>query len=207
MSQPPRASVRPSVRSHHGDDFTDDFAWMSDKSAEEFVGYLAAENAYTVERTAHLAGLRDELYADIITRTRQTDLTVPSFVRHGDGSTWWYYSRSVEGLDYPIHCRLSATGADQLPDVTTSPEGGQIVLDENGLAAGESFFALGLCDVSPDGRLLAWSEDRSGDERYRLRVIELDTRHEVPAPQTPVAGGGWWCGGRADGHRRPPRRV
>ena len=194
MSQPPRASVRPTVRSHHGDDFTDDFAWMSDKTSEEFLGYLAAENAYTVERTAHLGGLRDELYADIITRTRQTDLTVPSFVRHSDGSTWWYYSRSVEGLDYPIHCRLAAVDADELPEVTTSPEGEQVVLDENALADGESFFALGLCDVSPDGRLLAWSEDRTGDERYHLRVLALDTRAELPAPALPVAAGGSWSG-------------
>ncbi|MFT3969949.1 MAG: hypothetical protein QM695_06625 [Micropruina sp.] len=106
MSQPPRPPARPVVRSHHGDDFVDDFAWMSDKHSEEFLAHLAAENAYTVERTAHLEALREELYGDILARTKQTDLTVPDFVRHSDGSTWWYYSRSVEGLNYPIHCRL-----------------------------------------------------------------------------------------------------
>ncbi len=194
MSQPPRAQARPTLRSHHGDEFEDDFAWMSDKAAEEFLDYLAAENAYTVERTAHLAELRDQLYDDIIARTRQTDLTVPSFVRHTDGSTWWYYSRSVEGLDYPIHCRLPARDADAIPDVTVSPTGEEVVLDENRLADGQSFFALGLCDVSPDGRRLAWSEDLSGDERYRLRVIDLAGRTPIEVPDVVVAGGGCWCG-------------
>ena len=194
MSQPPRAQVRSSLRSHHGDDFVDDFAWMSQKDDEEFLGYLRAENAYTVERTEHLAELRDELYADIIARTRQTDLTVPSFVRHTDGSTWWYYSRTVEGLDYPIHCRLPASDADAIPDVADQPAGEQVVLDENQLAEGQSYFALGLCDVSPDGTRLAWSVDLSGDEHYRLQMIELAGRTGIPMPDLDVAGGGCWCG-------------
>ena len=117
MFQPPRADVRPQLRSHHGDDVTDDFAWMSDKHSEAFLAHLAAENAYTVERTAHLEELREQLYNDISARTKQTDLSVPDFVRHSDGSTWWYYSRSVEGLDYPIHCRLAATDAEEIPDM------------------------------------------------------------------------------------------
>lgn len=119
MSQPPVAQPRPTLRSHHGDDYLDDFAWMNDKQSDEFLAHLAAENAYTQHRTAHLDDLREELYTDILTRTRQTDLTVPSFVRHTDGSAWWYYSRSVEGLDYPIHCRLPAQDADQLPEVSS----------------------------------------------------------------------------------------
>ena len=194
MSQPPVAQPRPTLRSHHGDDYLDDFAWMNDKQSDEFLAHLAAENAYTQHRTAHLDDLREELYTDILTRTRQTDLTVPSFVRHTDGSAWWYYSRSVEGLDYPIHCRLAADDPDQLPEVSSPPPGEQVVLDENELAQGQSFFALGLCDVSPNGRLLAWSEDLLGDERYRLRVIDLEGRTPVRAPEVPVAGGGCWCG-------------
>ena len=194
MSQPPRPPERPVVRSHHGDDVVDDFAWMSDKRAEEFLSHLAAENAYTLERTAHLAALREELYDDILARTRQTDLTVPDFVRHSDGSTWWYYSRSVEGLDYTIHCRLPAADADTIPDVTDTPADEQVILDENQLARGQSFFALGMCDVSPDGTRLSWSEDLAGDERYRLHVIDLATRTELPAPDVAVAGGGCWCG-------------
>lgn len=194
MSQPPRPAERPSVRTHHGDEFEDDFAWMADKTTEEFLTHLAAENAWTVASTAHLAELREELYGDILARTKQTDLTVPDLSRHSDGSAWWYYSRTVEGLDYPIHCRLAASDPDLIPDVTQSPEGEQIVLDENELARGQAFFALGLCDVSPDGRRLAFSEDVSGDERYRLRVIDLADRSEVRVPPIEVAGGGCWCG-------------
>ena len=78
--------------------------------------------------------------------------------------------------------------------MSSPPPGEQVVLDENELAQGQSFFALGLCDVSPNGRLLAWSEDLLGDERYRLRVIDLEGRTPVRAPEVPVAGGGCWCG-------------
>ncbi|MBP8919998.1 MAG: S9 family peptidase [Micropruina sp.] len=194
MSLPPRAPERAHTRSHHGDDVIDEFAWMSDKQDPEFLAHLAAENAYTVRRTAHLERLREDLYGDILARTRQTDLSVPEFVRHTDGSTWWYYTRSVEGMDYPIHCRVPASDRDRLPDVADPPPGEQVVLDENRLAQGQAFFALGLCDVSPDGRRLAWSEDLSGDERYRLRVLDLGSGAELPVPETPVAAGGSWCG-------------
>lgn len=194
MSQPPRPAERPIPRRHHGDEFIDDFAWMADKTSEEFLAHLAAENAWTVASTAHLDGLRDELYGDILARTRQTDLSVPDLVRHTDGSTWWYYSRTVEGLDYPVHCRLPAADPDLIPDVTQPPEGEQVVLDENRLAQGRAFFALGLCDVSPNGRRLAFSEDVSGDERFRLRVIELADGRDVPVPPVEIAGGGCWCG-------------
>ena len=101
MPQPPRADARPTRRLHHGDEFVDDFAWMSDKGSADFLAHLAAENAYTVDATAHLAPLRDELYDDILARTPQTDLSVPSFVRPTDGSACWYYPRTIAGLAYP----------------------------------------------------------------------------------------------------------
>lgn len=67
------------------------------------------------------------------------------------------------------------------------------MLDENLVAEGQAFCPR-PCDVSPDGRLLAWSQDTSGDERYRFHVIDLATRAELPAPDVPVAAGGCWCG-------------
>ena len=70
---------------------------------------------------APLAGLRDELYADLDARTQQTDLSVPSFVTHTSGDSFWYYTRTVEGLAYPIHCRVAASGRDQIPDVGDAP--------------------------------------------------------------------------------------
>lgn len=190
---PPVAPAHPSVRRHHGDEVADEFAWMKEQDSEEFLAYLRAENRYTEDRTAHLADLRAEIFADIKARTQETDLSVPELVRHGDGRAWWYYSRSIEGLDYEIHCRLPATDPETIPQVADAPEGEEVLLDENRLAEGHDFFALGHADVSPDGTRLAYSVDVTGDEHYDLRVIDL-TDGRLLTEVGDVAAGGCWAG-------------
>ena len=88
------------MRFHHGDTFVDPYEWLRDKDDPEVISYLEAENAYTEAQTAHLSELSDAIFGEIKARTQETDLSVP----HRNGS-WWYYSRTEEGLPYRIHCR------------------------------------------------------------------------------------------------------
>ncbi|MGX7680800.1 S9 family peptidase [Jatrophihabitans sp. DSM 45814] len=178
---PPRAARKPIARIHHGDTFTDDYEWLRDKSDSEVLQYLEAENAYTDVRTAHLEPLRRQIFDEIAARTKQTDLSVP--VRRGG---FWYYSRTVEGQQYAIHCRVPAVG-DRPPDVPTATEdspaavaGEQIMLDGNDIAGDSEFFSLGTLDTSPDGNLLAYSVDLSGDERFTLRIKDLRSGVDLP---------------------------
>ncbi len=96
----PTAKRVPAGRSYHGDRTAGPYAWLADSSDADTVAYLMAENACTEVATAHLAGLRETIYAEIKGRTKQTDLSVP--LREGG---WWYYSRTVEGQQYAIRCR------------------------------------------------------------------------------------------------------
>ncbi len=160
-------------RSYHGDKTTDRYAWLADFSDADTVAYLMAENAYTEVATAHLAGLRETIYAEIKGRTKQTDLSAP--VRQGG---WWYYSRTVEGQPYAIRCRSAVAAGETLPpsaeDGSPLP-GEEVLLDGNKAATGSAFFAIGTFDVSPGGGLLAYSTDFRGDERYTLHVKDLAT--------------------------------
>lgn len=192
---PPVAPRRPSSRSHHGDVVEDPYAWMRDTDGPEFLAYLEAENAWTELRTAHLAGLRQEIFDDISARTRQTDLSVPEFVRHPGLGEYWYYARTTEGLDYPSLHRCPAAGRDSLPDPEAGvPDGEQLLLDVQALAEGHDFFSLGCLEVSPDGRRAAWSADTTGDERYHLRFLDLLTGEALPDEVAEVAAGGCWAG-------------
>jgi oligopeptidase B len=60
----------------------------------------------------------------------------------------------------------------------------QVLLDENLLlddpACGGGYVALGVREVSPDGRLLAYSADFDGDEVYQLRIRDLATGTDLP---------------------------
>ncbi len=167
---PPIAARRPVERVHHGHVFVDDYEWLRDKENPEVLAHLTAENDYTAGRTAHLEPLRQQLFDEISGRTKQTDLSVPS--RRGG---FWYYTRTVEGEQYALHCRVPATG-DTPPDTASgSVADEQIMLDGNALADGSEFFSLGTVDVSPDGRLLAYSVDLTGAERFTIRILDLVT--------------------------------
>ena len=76
--QPPVADQRPTTREIHGETRVDPYEWLREKESPEVVAYLEAENAYTEERTAHLADLRGAIFDEIRARTRETDLSVPT---------------------------------------------------------------------------------------------------------------------------------
>ncbi len=178
-SSPPVAERKDTVRSHHGDAFTDPYEWLRGKDDEQVLAHLRAENAYTAARTSHLASLREQVFSEIKGRTQETDLSVP--VRRG---TWWYYGRTVEGKQYGIHCRAPITDPQDWtpPQLTADSDvpGEQVLLDGNVEAEGHDFFSIGSFDISTDGRRLLFGIDTEGDERYTLRVRDLDTGEDLP---------------------------
>ncbi|MEG3634558.1 S9 family peptidase [Micromonospora palythoicola] len=174
----PAARRVPTERVHHGDTVVDEYAWLATKDDPETIKYLNAENAWTEARTAHLSGLRTELFEEIRRRTQETDLSVPT--RKGQH---WYYTRTVQGQQYGVHCRRAVHPDETTPPISTDGaplDGEQVLLDGNQLAEGRDFFSLGAFDVSPDGRYLAYSTDFSGDERFTLRVKDLSTGELLP---------------------------
>jgi len=192
----PVARRIPSERTFHGDTFTDDYAWLADPGNPETIAYLEAENAYAGAMTADQAALREAIFGEIKARTQETDLSVPS--RKGG---WWYYARTVAGSQYPVHCRRAVRPGDAGPPMTRGGaplDGEEVLLDGNELAAGQEFFALGAFAPSPDGRLLAYSTDFAGSERYTLRIKDLATGDLLPdeIPGT-YYGLGWSLDGSA----------
>ena len=175
---PPAAKRVPSDRTHFGDTFVDGYAWLADKDDPDTIAFLDAENAYTEALTSGQASLREAIFSEIKARTKETDLSVP--VRDGG---WWYYSRSIEGKQYALHCRRAVRLDDAGPPMTADggPLDGEVVLLDGNELAGESpFFRIGAFDVSPDGRLLAYSTDLTGNERYTMRFKDLQTGGIAP---------------------------
>src|SRR3954471_4016756 len=149
LSAPPAARKEPRQTTVHGIVLADDYAWLRDKENPEVAQYLEAENAYAEAYMAPLASLRDELYQEMLSHIKQTDISVP----YRDG-LYWYYSRTEEGLQYGIHCRKRGTFSGPKDDAEE-----EVVLDGNVLAAGRPFFAIGAVDISDDGRWLAYTVD------------------------------------------------
>ncbi|BCW55824.1 S9 family peptidase [Arthrobacter sp. FX8] len=180
---PPVAKKIPTERTHHGETFVDNYEWLRDKESPEVVEHLRAENAYQEAVTAHQEPLREAIFQEIKGRTQETDLSVP---HRKDG--WWYFSRSAEGKEYGIHCRVKAqdTG-DKVADWTPPAvepglqiPGEEILLDGNVEAEGKPFFSIGGTAVTVDGTLYAYAVDNSGDERFTLRIKDLRTGELLP---------------------------
>ena len=179
---PPVAKKVPFTRTHHGDSVDDPYEWLRDKDDPEVIAHLTAENAFTEASTAHLQPLRERIFDEIVSRTKETDLSVP--VREGG---WWYYSRSFEGLQYGVQCRAPIVSDDdwvppavaEVEPGTPALDGEQVLFDANAEAEGQEFFRLGTFDVSADGTMLLYAVDTVGDERYTLRVRDLTTGDDL----------------------------
>jgi len=128
----------------------DPWFWLRDREDPAVLALLEEENRHTDEATAHLEALRAELYDEIRSRVQETDQSLP--VPKGP---WEYRVRTEEGLQYPIHVRRPRGNADDEE---------MVLLDENALADGHAYFALGDLSVSPDHSVLAYTTDTDGDE-------------------------------------------
>lgn len=162
---PPVAEVHPHVLELHGDRRVDNYFWMRDLDNPQVLAYLNAENAYTEAIMQPTQELQADLYAEMLGRIQETDLSVP--VRKDD---YYYYSRTESGQAYAIHCRKYGS--------LDAPE--EVLLDENQLASGEDFFSLGIFEVSPNHDILAYAIDTNGAERYTLYFLDLKTGKLFP---------------------------
>ena len=172
----PVAEKRTHVDTLHGDVRTDDYFWLRVKTDPAVRSYLEAENKYADAVLAPLTPLREQLYKEMLGRIKQTDLSVPTRDRG-----YLYYSRTVEGQQYPIFARKRGS--------TDAPE--QVLLDLNEMAKGHSFMSVSAFTVSDDGNLLAYSYDSTGYRQYALRVKDLRTGQLLATAAERVTSVAW----------------
>ena len=157
---PPVAPVHEHRELRHDSTVIDNYFWLREKSNPEVVKYLEAENAYTEAMTKEIKPFQDALYKEMLSRIKQTDLSVPT-----RRSGYLYYSRTEEGKQYPIQCRRK--GNMQAPE--------EVLLDPNELGKTHKFVGVGNFVVSDDQHLLAYTVDFTGFRQYSLQVKDLRT--------------------------------
>jgi len=157
---PPVARKIPKVTQIHGNTLVDDYFWLREKENPEVLAYLRAEAAYADAAMASTKPLQETLYREMVGRIREDDTDVP--YREGK---YFYYTRTEEGKQYPLYCRKkgSVKGREE------------VMLDLNALAAGLPYFDVDAVEVSPDGRLLAFTTDTTGFRQFVLNVKDLRT--------------------------------
>ncbi len=174
---PPLAARRPAVLEAHGDRRIDPYFWLRQRANPEVIAYLDDENAYADSVMAGTRPLQERIYREITSRIKQSDTSAPSFFKG-----YWHYTRTVEGLNYEIHCRRRGS--------MDAPE--EVELDGNALADGHEYFELGYVERSPDENMLAYAIDFSGKELHELRFRDLGTGEDLDDVIESVYYGGAW---------------
>ena len=176
------------VRDQFGQHFDDPWDWLRDGENPEVRAHLEAENAWADAVTAPTREAAARLVEEVKASTALTDVTVP--IREGE---FWYFRRFAEGQSYATHHRAPVERDEAgapiplVPSPGVPARGEELLVDENEWARGQEFFRLADLYPSPDGRLIAWARDTSGDERYTWVVQEASGRVIDEA----VAGAGY----------------
>ena len=165
------------VRDQFGQHFDDPWDWLRDGDNPEVRAHLEAENAWADAVTEPTREAAARLVEEVKASTALTDVTVP--IREGE---FWYFRRFVEGQSYATHHRApverdeAGVPVPLVPSPGVPTRGEELLVDENEWARGHEFFRLADLYPSPDGRLIAWARDTSGDERYTWVVQEASGR-------------------------------
>jgi oligopeptidase B len=165
MLEPPVTEKKAKITEINGDRLVDNYFWLREKSNPAVIAHLEAENAYTAAVMKPTEAIQEKLYNEILSHIKQTDVNVP--YRWGD---YFYYTRTVEGQQYPIICRKHGK-------LNAAEE---VLLDVNELAKGQKFMSVGTLVPSDDGTLLAYSTDNTGYRQYTLQVKNLRTGELLP---------------------------
>jgi len=172
--QPPVARQEVFVIKSPFGDRTDEYYWLrndnSEKKPADIMAYLNAEQAYTEAMMARLVPLQETLVKEIRGRIKEDDSTVPAF-DHG----YWYWTRFDTGAEYPTYMRRRGTPAAQ--DESVQPE---VLLDVPAMAKGEDYFRVSKMAASPDGNMLAWTQDITGRRIHTVRFKDLRTGDMLP---------------------------
>lgn len=142
----------------HGANRIDAYAWLRERESPDVMDYLNAENRFCESVMRHTQPLQDALYKEMVSRIKETDDSVP--VKWGN---YFYYQRTEKDKQYKIYCRKTGSLSSQE----------EILLDANEFAKGNEYFSLGIYRISPDHRLLAYSVDTNGSEKYVLYIKDL----------------------------------
>lgn len=178
---PPEARRLPHVRELHGDRFEDPWFWLRERDDPAVVAHLEAENAWAERVMAPARELREELYAELVSRVKEEDESVP-YPRGG----WRYFWRIGQGQQHRVHLRRR--GED-------GPE--QVLVDLNDLGRELKYVALGELEISDDGARMAVTLDRVGFREYTLEIEDLADRRAIDVPIPKVTSVAWAADGRS----------
>lgn len=156
----PQAVIKPfDIHAKHGHVRTDNYYWLNDRENPEVIDYLNQENAYFEQMLGHTKSFQEQLFKEMRARVKEDDSSVPAKI-----DNYFYYTRFVEGGEYPIYARKK--------DSLEAEE--EIVVDGNELGKDQAFLNF-FVSVSPNHQVIAIIMDTQGRNFYQIKIKNLET--------------------------------
>ena len=160
---PPPATPVSVVRDTlHGAVFEDPYRWLEDKDIPETRAWVREQNTYTQARLAEVPG-RDQV-TGLLARYSRLDARTQPTVR---GGRLFFLARTAEQQQSVLVMSASANAPDR------------VLADPNPLAADHSV-SVSLENVSLDGRWIAYSIRKGGEDETDVRFMDVDTGKDLP---------------------------
>ena len=149
----------------------DFYYWIRDDKREnkKVLDYLNNENSYTEEIMKSSNEIQNIIYEELKSHIQETYDSYP--LPHGENgwnSKFYYFTRTIEGKSYPIHCRINKEISKE-----------EILLDENELSKGKKTFDLAGFEITHDHKIMSYGVDEDGNEKYILKIFDIETKKEL----------------------------
>lgn len=181
----PIAEKHNHVRSFHGQEDIDPWNWLDVKPQDanfETVQHLVVlENEHANAIIEPTRPLREKIVAEIRAYTTETDVSAP--VKNGE---YWYFTRTFEGIDYPLFARVKSKDVPTL-EAHSTHENEETILDQAQRADGKTFYNATNQTVDVENNRFIWAEDTTGGELFDLYVMDMETKEIIDSAVKEVA--------------------
>ncbi|MBZ5506995.1 MAG: prolyl oligopeptidase family serine peptidase [Acidobacteriia bacterium] len=159
----------------HGVEIIDPYRWLEEQDGKETRDWVAVQNAYT-------HSLLDKLPQRAAISKRLLEMfhhdTVGSPVQEAG-----YYFFTKKGADQDlasIYRRKGAAGTDEL------------LIDPHPMSTDHTT-SVGIRDITSDASLMIYAVRRGGEDETEMRIMDLNTRHDLPDvfPRALYMGTSW----------------
>ena len=146
----------------HGVVIEDPYRWLEDKQSPETRAWVRAQMAYTQQELARIPG-RDLVRAAVARYSKLDSRSQPRL----EAGRLFFIARAADQQQGLLVMRTGADG----PDV--------VLVDPNPLSPDHTI-SVSMVDVSMDGKLLAYALRKGGEDETEVRLMDTDTRQDVP---------------------------
>lgn len=161
-STPPSTKVEPVTEVLHGITITDPYRWLESQDSAETRAWLAAQDKFARSHLDNIRG-RDQIRKKFEALLKIDSVGAPT-LRNGR----YFFSRRQASEDRASICvRQGFGGKDE-------------VLVDPAKVTDDPTSSVGLNEVSEDGSLMAYGIRRGGEDEREVRLLDVNTRGELP---------------------------